>query len=162
MKPAPHAEPAQQRVRSQPRALARGSSPPHEPRLIRTRAAVVVKTARAGVEPAVADKPTREVRHAANLFAMLDPDPEPTDDLDVRQTRRMPDRVELAGLFEAPADGKTGRLPLCDWTPPRTPSIDVVPGEPDPRRAYRRGVVTGIAIALVAAASLATVFAWLA
>jgi hypothetical protein len=89
----------------------------------------------------------------------------------ISMARRETHRTRRMQILEDEAidQTRTGEIPLCDWTPARTPSIDVAPRASTSaqalaaaRRDYRRGIVMGAAIATVIAASLAATLALLA
>ena len=184
-------EPVEDRARTRRRVVARGSDQPVEPKLVRTRAAVVLKTEsakpvkRIATETEIVDisteantKPTRQVQHANNLFALLNPDAEPPPPIaaarkmspleqsiarrDTHRTRRM--QISQSDLVEVRPDGTvTGQIPLCDWTAARVPSIEIEVEVPPhlvrdaTQQSYRKGLVMGIAIATSVGAALATV-----
>jgi hypothetical protein len=187
-------QPLEDRV-TRRRVIARGSDqPPVEPKLVRTRAAAVLKTEsakpkRIGTDTEIIEvstpantKPTRQIQHAKNLFALLNPDADPPPPVvttvpvarpmspleqsiarrETHRTRRM--QLSQSELVELHPDGTTtGQIPLADWTPARTPSIEIEVEVPPhvvqhaTHQSYRRGLVMGVALATSVGAALATV-----
>jgi hypothetical protein len=143
-------EPSEDRARTRRRVIARGSDAPVAPKLVRTRAAVVLKSdamrpRRIGTETEIIDisteantKPTRQFQHTQNLFGLLDPEGEPPpapalpanmtpEEIsiarrDSHRTRRM--HLSQSELVEVHPDGtRSGPIPLAEWT--RAPSIEI-------------------------------------
>lgn len=188
-------EPAEDRARTR-RRVAAGSDGP-EAKLVRTRAAVVLKTEppRLATNTEIVEvstisntRPTRQLQHAQNLFALLNPDADPPppvapavvevrplSPLEQSIARREQHRTRRMLLSESDLDVPLGRTttggtPLVDWTPARVPSIDLesssvralaAPGEVA-QQSYRKGLVMGVAIASTVGAALAAVLALVA
>jgi hypothetical protein len=188
-------EPVEDRARTRRRVVARGSDP--APTLVRTRPAAVLKAEstkvkRIGTDTEIVEvsspentKPTRQIQHAKNLFALLNPDADPPPPVasaavpvarplspleqsiarrDTHRTRRM--QVSESELVEVRPDGtRTGQIPLVDWTPARVPSIEIEVEVPPhivrhaTHQSYRRGLVMGVALATSVGAALAAVLA---
>lgn len=190
MKRASVVEPVEDRAPTRRRVVARGSDQPVEPKLVRTRAALVRKTEkpvkRIATETEIVDvstaantKPTRQVQHAKNLFALLNPEADPPPPVaarklspleqsiarrDTHRTRRM--QISESDLVEVRPDGTvTGQIPLADWTAARVPSIEIEVEVPPhlvhdaTQQSYRKGLVMGVAIATTVGAAVATVLA---
>jgi hypothetical protein len=191
-------EPLEDRAQTRRRVVARGSDQPIEGKLVRTRAALVVKAEsgkpkRIGTDTEIVEvstpantKPTRQVQHAKNLFALLNPDADPPPPVvtvsaipvarpmspleqsiarrDTHRTRRM--QFAESELVETGPDGTlTGQIPLVDWTPARVPSIEIEVEVPPhvvrhaTHQSYRKGLVMGVALATSVGAALAAVLA---